>query len=90
MPRLRGRYILPAVMIPVFLLAFVRAEVRWRECSQDDGSVCFNFPAYLRYETRQALDLHWPALLPVALLGQLPDSISVDVHKERRTLCRFS
>jgi hypothetical protein len=76
MQRVRSRYFLPVVMIPLFLLAFVRADLRWRDCSRDDGRVCFNYPAYLRYETRQALDLHWLPLLPAALFRQLPDSIS--------------
>jgi hypothetical protein len=81
----RSRYFLPTLMIPIFLLAFVRAELRWRDCSQDEGRVCFNYPTYLRYETRQALDVHWPSLLPTALLHQLPYSISPAFDKERQT-----
>jgi hypothetical protein len=40
---------------------------------------------YLNYESWQALDLHWPALLPAALLNQLPESINPDYDRAPRT-----
>ena len=69
-------------MIPLFLLAFIRAEIQWRKCPE---GICFSYPNYLNYESRQALDLHWPALLPAALLNQLPESINADSDRPPRT-----
>jgi hypothetical protein len=78
----RISFVLPLVMCTMFAVAFVRAELRWRACSNDEfKTVCFSYPNYLRYETRQALDLHWLMLSPAAALGQLPDSLRADVQK---------
>lgn len=72
-------------MVPLFLLTFIRADVQWRECLNGAQSMCFPYPMYLNYESRQALDLHWPALLPAALLNQLPESINPDYDRAPRT-----
>jgi len=82
---LRSRYFLPSLMVPLFLLAFIRADVRWRECLNGAQGICFTYPLYLSYESRQALDLHWPALLPAVLLNQLPESINPNPDKPPRT-----
>jgi len=72
-------------MVPLFLLTFIRADVRWRECQNGAQSICFPYPMYLDYESQQGLDLHWPALLPAALLNQLPDSINPNLDRPSRT-----
>ena len=72
---MRIRYIVPLLMTTLFLTAFVAAELRWRGCI-DSGRSCFGYPIYLPYETQQALDLSWPALVPIAILDRLPDSIA--------------
>ncbi len=78
----RISFVLPFVMCTMFAVTFVRAELRWRACSNDEiKTVCFSYPNYLRYETRQALDLHWLMLSPAAVLGQLPDSLRPDIDK---------
>lgn len=75
MRSLRSRYFLPMLMIPLFFVALFQAKLRYRTCSAN-GGVCFDYPIYLKYETLQALDLHWPVkLIPAAMLGQLPDII---------------
>lgn len=81
---LRSRYFLPALMVPLFLIAFAKTDIRWRECTNDLGRVCFPYPTYLQYEVRQGLDIHWPALLPAILLDQLPDSIDPNAPKQGR------
>lgn len=61
----------------VFVAGLWQAERAWSRCAEgDDGKVCFDYPQYLPYETRQAVDLHWMPLVPLAGLGVLPDCIS--------------
>ena len=59
MLRLQKWQLLPAVVLALFLLALLRVDLRWRDCTSDEGRVCFNYPNYLPYEVRQAIDLHW-------------------------------
>jgi len=83
---LRSRYFLLSVLLPLFLLAFLRTEMQWRECEQDREPVCFSYPSYLQHETWQGLDLHWLAFIPGAIADALPDSITPFPDRSRRRL----
>ena len=72
----KWQVVLPVLMLPLFMLALLRTELRWRECSSDEGRVCFNYPLYLPYEVRQQLDVHWIATLPAGILQLTPASMS--------------
>jgi len=90
MVRLRFRYLLPLIMVPLFLLAFLRVETRWRRCKAGESGACFNYPSYLPYPAAQAIGIHALVLLPAAVLQQLPDSIDCCNHyRGRPQLSRY-
>ena len=49
----KWQFLLPLLMLPLFMLALLRTELRWRECTSDEGRVYFNYLLYLSYEIRQ-------------------------------------
>jgi hypothetical protein len=74
----KWQFFLPLLMLPLFMLALLRTEMRWRECSADERRECFYYPLYLPYELRQQIDVHWIATLPAGILQLYPASISND------------
>lgn len=82
MPNLaKWQYLLPMVMLPLFLLALLRAETEWKECEEDLRRVCFYYPLSTPYELRQRIDMHWIAILPAGMVKLHPASLSSRSHR---------
>jgi hypothetical protein len=79
----KWQVLFPLLMLPLFMLALLRTELRWRECASDESRVCFNYPLYLPYEIRQQIDVHWIATLPAGILQLYPASISPERDRAR-------
>ena len=85
LPRTVKRYTFVAVMTAFFVLGLVRARNRW-ERYQETVRPGRDAPysAYLAYNIRQALDLHWLPLLPLRVMDKLPAGLDLAGRPHQR------